>query len=133
MGKQDRRREHQRRYSTAAKRRFLVMPDGRIWMRQAGIRPLKSKKKPQTLKRMQKLVMITPRMHKRVWQTLGKRPPALKAEDFIMRKFNQQRWRDHLGTSDHGTGTALALARLGLSRPMPEGLPRVCRPGDSRP
>lgn len=96
-----------RRHSSAAKARFLVREDGSIWRRQAGLRHLKSKKSPERRKRLKKMVRITKREYKRVQATLGRRPPPLRWQDLIMRKFNQARLKKHLGMTDRHVGTAM--------------------------
>jgi len=96
-----------RRRNSAAKKRFLVRPDGTIWRRQPGLRHLKSKKTPAKLKRLKKMVRITKDEYKRVERLLGFRPKSPKAADYIMQKFNEARLTKGLGLSDRGTGTAL--------------------------
>jgi len=99
-------RRHGRRNGAALKR-FLYKPDGTIWRKQAGLRHLKSKKKPDKLKRLAKMVQLTPAEARRAYKLTGKRRRIPRADEMIMRKFNSQRLREGLGTSDRGWGTAL--------------------------
>lgn len=94
--------------NSAAKQRFLIREDGTIWRNQAGaFRHLKSKKTPAHLKRLSRMVRVHDKFYKRMLQVLHYRPPSPKASDYIMRKFNEARLKDHLWTSDRGVGTAL--------------------------
>lgn len=97
---------HARRNS-AAKQRFLFKPDGTVWRKQPGLNHLKSKKSVAKRKRLSKMVQLTKGENKRVWKMTGKRARPQRADEMIMRKFNSQRLREHLGLSDHGWGTAL--------------------------
>jgi len=96
-----------RQVNQAAKKRFLIKPDGSIWRRQAGLRHLKSKKTPHHLKRLARLVMITRKHYRRIWKLLHILPKKPKASDLIMRKFNEARLKKGLWTSDRGVGTAM--------------------------
>ncbi|CAE8592801.1 unnamed protein product [Polarella glacialis] len=95
------------RQNSAAKKRFLVKPDGTIWRRQCGLRHLKSKKLPAHLKHLKRMVRITRGQYKRVQSLLHIHIKSPLSSDFIMRKFAECRAKDHLGTSDRGVGTAM--------------------------
>lgn len=96
-----------RRRNAAALQRFLFREDGTVWRRQGKSRHLKSKKTPAHLRRLKHMVRVTHKEYRRVRLLTGKKVPIPKAEDFIMRKFNQNRAKHHLGTSDRGIGTAM--------------------------
>lgn len=96
-----------RRKNSAAKKRFLIKPDGSMWRRQAGLRHLKSKKSPAHLKRLGRMVRIDRKAYGRIGALLGRIPRKQTAADFIMTKFNEARANKHLWTSDRGVGTAL--------------------------
>eukprot|EP00931_Biecheleriopsis_adriatica_P082862 TRINITY_DN5634_c0_g1_i3.p1 TRINITY_DN5634_c0_g1~~TRINITY_DN5634_c0_g1_i3.p1 ORF type:complete len:248 (-),score=33.51 TRINITY_DN5634_c0_g1_i3:107-850(-) len=101
-----------RRRNSAARQRFLIRwrDDGSVhsvWRRQAGLRHLKSKKNPKRLKRMKRMLRIRPCEYKRVNLLLNIKLKGPRASDYIMRKFNAARSKDHLGMSDNGTGNRI--------------------------
>mmetsp|Transcript_50980 Transcript_50980/g.157800 ORF Transcript_50980/g.157800 Transcript_50980/m.157800 type:complete len:249 (+) Transcript_50980:55-801(+) len=95
------------RPNSAAKQRFLIREDGTIWHRQAGLRHLKSKKSKKQVKRLKRMVRVTKDEYKRVSKLLRIKIRKPRADEYIMRKFNEARLTKGLGMSDHGVGTAL--------------------------
>lgn len=92
--------KRQNRVNSAAKKRFLIRPDGSMWYIQPGLRHLKSKKSPARRKWLKRMFRVDRSMHRRLRQLLHVVPKPLRAEDFIIRKFNSQRLKDHLSTGD---------------------------------
>lgn len=101
----EKRRGHQ--VNKSARARFLIKPDGSVWRRQAGLRHLKSKKTPVHLKRLARMVPVKKSYHKTLWRLIHYVPPTLRASEYIMRKFNEQRLHKGEGMSDRGVGTAM--------------------------
>lgn len=95
--------------NTSAKRRFLIMPDGTVWHRQPGQTHHKHIRSRQENKSLQKLVRASKPVLKRVFTLMNYKEPRVKAEDHILRKFNQQRiiGRHMFGMNDRGTGTRM--------------------------
>jgi len=93
------------RRNMAAKKRFLIKPDGTVWHRTPGLRHLKTKKTKRLLQIKRRMLKVTnPKDKIRIGKLLGHRFPRATMADYIMRRFHEARLRKEKGLGDFKIG-----------------------------